>query len=165
MTFPPLTRTLMGIDPGLRTTGWGCIQHTPHGLLFKGAGIIKTHPQQTEAERLGYLLTHLIDLLTTYAPDGVAVEEIFVNKNPHSSLKLAMARGVALCAPGHLGIPVCSYPANTIKKSVVGYGHADKTQVAWGVRHLLGVADCFPKDASDALATAICHGQFLTQIA
>jgi crossover junction endodeoxyribonuclease RuvC len=158
--LPPQTPLkILGLDPGLRTTGWGCIQQTPEGWTLLGAGVVTTSPRLSVAERLGELLNGLLILLHRYTPHEAAVEEVFLNTNAETSLKLAMARGVTLCAPAHLGIPVFSYTANRVKKAVVGYGHADKEQVAWGIRQVLVVEDSLKKDASDSLAVAICHGQ------
>ena len=148
---------LLGLDPGLRRTGWGVITATGNRLVYVAAGVIEVKGGRPLAERLSELYRGLIDVLARYAPDAAAVEETFVNKNPASTLKLGVARGVVLLAPAERGLPVHEYSANLIKKSVVGVGHADKTQVQMMVRRLLPGCLLSGADAADALAVAICH--------
>jgi crossover junction endodeoxyribonuclease RuvC len=147
---------LIGLDPGLRHTGWGIIEVAGNRLSHVADGVAHTRNDGSLAERLGELYRQLNDVLDRYTPEAAAVEETFVNKNPSSTLRLGMARGVVLLAPAERGLPVFEYSTNLVKKSVVGTGHADKAQVQMMVRKLLPGADA-GEDASDALAVAICH--------
>jgi crossover junction endodeoxyribonuclease RuvC len=147
---------LLGLDPGLRNTGWGVIDAEGNRLKHVAQGVVKTADGASLAVRLGALYRQLGEVLEQYRPDAAAVEETFVNKNPGSTLKLGMARGVVLLAPAERGIPVFEYATNLVKKSVVGVGHADKTQVQMMVKRLLPGATS-GADACDALAVAICH--------
>jgi crossover junction endodeoxyribonuclease RuvC len=147
---------IIGLDPGLRHTGWGVVVIDGNRLRHVADGAIHAPPSGTLAERLVALFAGLGDVLEAHRPDAAAVEETFLNKNPGSTLKLGAARGVVLLAPGLKGIPVAEYSANVIKKAVVGAGHADKHQIEVMVRMLLpGVQAA--GDAADALAVAICH--------
>lgn len=147
---------LIGFDPGLRHTGWGVIDAAGNRLSHVADGVVHTNDKRSLAERLGELYRQLNEVLDRFAPDAAAVEETFVNKNPSSTLRLGMARGVVLLAPAERGLPVFEYATNLVKKSVVGSGHADKAQVQMMVRRLLPGARG-DEDASDALAVAICH--------
>lgn len=148
---------LIGLDPGLRRTGWGVIDQTGQHLRYVADGVIATDAGQSLAERLVALDAALAQLMETWLPDEAAVEETFVNRNPSSTLKLGMARGVVLLAPAKRGLVVAEYAPNLVKKSVVGVGHADKAQVQMMVRRLLPGALTTQADAADALAVAICH--------
>ena len=148
---------VLGLDPGLRRTGWGVIECVDNRLRHVGHGVVDTDAGASMAERLCALHEGLATILARYAPDEAAVEESFVNRNPESTLKLGQARGVVLLAPALAGLPVHEYAANRIKKALVGAGHADKEQVALMVRHLLPGLGAAPADATDALAAAICH--------
>ncbi|MGO8915175.1 MAG: crossover junction endodeoxyribonuclease RuvC [Stellaceae bacterium] len=148
---------LIGLDPGLRHTGWGVIEAAGNRLSHVADGVVHSRAGRPLAERLVDLFRQLNDILAGYEPAAAAVEETFVNKNPASTLKLGVARGVVLLAPAERGIPVFEYSANLIKKSVVGVGHADKQQVEMMVRRLLPGAALESADAADALAVAICH--------
>src|SRR5215469_9088094 len=147
---------LIGLDPGLRRTGWGVIDAEGNRLHHVACGVVAVAETDTLAQRLAELFRGLTAVLDRYAPEAAAVEETFVNRNAASTLKLGVARGVVLLAPAERGLPVHEYPANLIKKSVVGFGHADKRQVALMVCKLLPGADA-AADAADALAVAICH--------
>jgi len=147
---------LLGLDPGLRNTGWGVIDVAGNRLSHVAQGVATTRDGASLATRLGELYRRLGEVLDRYQPDAAAVEETFVNKNPGSTLRLGMARGVVLLAPAERGIPVFEYATNLVKKSVVGVGHADKAQVQMMVRRLLPGAAA-GADACDALAVAICH--------
>lgn len=147
---------LIGLDPGLRRTGWGIVDAEGNRLRHVDCGIIAVAQSGALAQRLAALFRGLTAVLDRYTPDAAAVEESFVNRNAASTLKLGAARGVVLLAPAERGLPVYEYPANLIKKSVVGFGHAEKRQVALMVRKLLPGADALA-DAADALAVAICH--------
>ena len=150
---------ILGIDPGLRNTGWGVIVCAGSRLSFVACGSVRSSPQADLACRLRELLEGLGRVIADHAPHEAAVEETFVNRDPQSALKLGQARGVALAAPAMAGLPVAEYAANLIKKTVVGAGHAEKTQVAAMVRLLLPTSAAASPDAADALAVAICHAQ------
>jgi crossover junction endodeoxyribonuclease RuvC len=147
---------LIGLDPGLRHTGWGVIEASGNRLSHVADGVVHARINLSLAERLGEIFHQLNEVLDRYAPEAAAVEETFVNKNPSSTLRLGMARGVVLLAPAERGLPVFEYSTNLVKKSIVGVGHADKAQVQMMVRRLLPGAQA-DEDASDALAVAICH--------
>jgi crossover junction endodeoxyribonuclease RuvC len=147
---------LIGLDPGLRRTGWGIVDAEGNRLRHVDCGIVAVATSGPLAERLAELFRGLGAVLDRYAPEAAAVEESFVNRNATSTLKLGLARGVVLLAPAERGLPVYEYPANLIKKSVVGFGHAEKRQVALMVHKLLPGAVAVA-DAADALAVAICH--------
>ncbi len=148
---------LLGIDPGLRFTGWGIVEAEGNFLRYVADGVISTETAQDVPLRLKALDDALADLLERYAPDEAAVEETYVNRNATATLKLGYARGVALLAPARRGIPVYEYGAKTVKLSVVGTGNADKLQVGLMVRRLLPGALLRRADAADALGVAICH--------
>ncbi len=149
---------ILGIDPGLRHTGWGLVQKDQSRLVFVSAGLINADSSLALAERLAEIYESLVRVIDTFHPQEAAIEETFVNKNPNSTLKLGQARGVALLAPAMRHISVSEYTPNQIKKMVVGAGHADKNQVDMMVRKLLPtVPDNIPADSSDALAIALCH--------
>jgi crossover junction endodeoxyribonuclease RuvC len=148
---------LIGLDPGLRVTGWGVVEVDGNRLAYVASGVVSTDPTRSVPERLVELHHALNRVLQIYQPDEAAVEETFVNRNARSTLKLGLARGVALLVPALAGLPVAEYAANLIKKSVVGAGHAEKDQIAMMVRRLLpGIVE-LRADAADALAVAICH--------
>ena len=149
--------TLLGIDPGLRFTGWGVIHVSGNRLRHVADGVLATDSAAAVPDRLRVLHDGLAALLARFCPDEAAVEETYVNRNGAATLKLGYARGVALLAPALAGIPVVEYGAKTVKLSVVGTGGADKTQVAAMVRRLLPGAVMAKADAADALAVAICH--------
>jgi crossover junction endodeoxyribonuclease RuvC len=148
---------LIGLDPGLRHTGWGVIEVEGNRLRFVAAGTVSTDSAEPLPRRLALLHDGLVEVIARFKPAEAAVEESFVNKNPDSTLKLGLARGVALLVPARLGLPVAEYGANHVKKSVVGAGHAEKGQVAAMVARLLPGAAPAGRDAADALAVAICH--------
>ncbi len=148
---------LIGLDPGLRFTGWGVIDVDGNRLRHVADGVIATDGEDSVPERLKTLHDALMALLARLTPDEAAVEETYINRGGASSLKLGYARGVVLLAPALAGLPVTEYGAKTVKKSVVGTGNADKNQVETMVRRLLPAAMVKRADASDALAVAICH--------
>ncbi len=148
---------VLGLDPGLRHTGWGVIDVAGNRLSHVADGVVHAPLALPLAERLVALFRQLGRVLDDFRPDEAAVEESFVNKNPASTLKLGVARGVVLLVPAERGLPVTEYSANLIKKSVVGAGHAEKTQVQLMVRRLLPGCAIAEADAADALAVAICH--------
>jgi crossover junction endodeoxyribonuclease RuvC len=148
---------LLGIDPGLRFTGWGLIEAVGNRLRHIGDGVIATDSAMPVPERLRVLHAALSGLIEAHQPDEAAVEETYVNRNGAATLKLGYARGVALLAPALAGIPVAEYGAMAVKLAVVGTGGAAKEQVAVMVRRLLPGAIPHRADAADALAVAICH--------
>jgi crossover junction endodeoxyribonuclease RuvC len=148
---------LLGIDPGLRFTGWGLIEVTGNRLRHLADGVLATESEDAVPARLRRLHDGLAALLALHAPDEAAIEETYVNRNGDATLKLGYARGVALLAPALAGIPVVEYGAKSVKLAVVGTGNADKAQVADMVRRLLPGAVLKRADAADALAVAICH--------
>lgn len=148
---------LLGIDPGLRFTGWGVIESDGNRLRHLADGVIATDGTASVPERLKTLHAALLEVIATHRPAEAAVEETYVNKNAASTLKLGYARGVALLVPALSGLPVLEYGAMEVKRSVVGTGAAAKEQVADMVRRLLPGATIRRADAADALAVAICH--------
>lgn len=150
---------ILGLDPGLRRTGWGVIVSEGARLRWVAHGVV-TPP---EAAPLSQRLLHLMEVLAIICADHgceeAAVEEVFVNVNPSSTLKLGHARAAVMLAPARCGLPVAEYSPNLIKKAVVGAGHADKSQIAFMVKRLLPTAGEAKADAADALAVAITHAQ------
>lgn len=148
---------LIGLDPGLRTTGWGVIESEDNRLRHVAAGTVVTDDALPLAQRLLQLADGLAAVLDRYQPVEAAVEDTFLNRNPVSTLKLGQARGIALLVPARAGLPVTEYLPNLVKKTVVGSGHAAKQQVQMMIRVLLPGATVGGADAADALAVAICH--------
>ena len=148
---------LLGLDPGLRRTGWGMVEAQGNILHFLDAGIVATDPGYDLATRLDALYRGLREVLARHRPSAAAVEETVVNVNAASSLKLGHARGVVLLAAAHAGLEVTEYASKTVKRAVVGTGAAQKRQVAMMVHMLLPGSGRLSGDAADALAVAICH--------
>ena len=148
---------IIGLDPGLGTTGWGIVAKSGSRLSHIANGQIKTDPKAPLAERLVTLDRELADIILAHRPDSGAVEEVFVNSNPQSTLKLGQARGVCLLALARAGLPVAEYATRLVKKALVGTGGADKAQVQAMLRVLLPGVKLAGPDAADALAVAICH--------
>ena len=148
---------VIGLDPGLRFTGWGVIAAEGNRLRHLADGVIAIAPEPGVPERLKALHQALAALLALHRPDEAAVEETYVNRNGTATLRLGYARGVALLAPALAGIPVLEYAATAVKRAVVGTGGAEKQQVQMMVRRLLPGAAIARADAADALAVAICH--------
>jgi crossover junction endodeoxyribonuclease RuvC len=148
---------IIGIDPGLRRTGWGVIVCEGNRLAHLADGVIVSDEAEELAARLVQLKRALEAVVAEFAPDEAAVEETFVNTNARATLKLGHARAIALIVPALAGVRVAEYAPNLVKKSVVGAGHAEKQQVAHMVRVLLPKARPASADAADALAVAICH--------
>ena len=155
---------ILGIDPGLERTGWGIIESEGSRLSFLAAGAILSKSSESMAVRLSRIDRELSQIVEQWKPDSAAIEETFVNKNAASSLKLGQARGVAIVAPARAGLDVAEYSANTIKKSVVGVGHAGKDQIGMMIKVLLPTAGQLTADAADALAVAICHAHHTPHI-
>lgn len=152
---------ILGLDPGLGTTGWGVIQAEGNRLSHIANGQLKTNSAAPLPERLADLCRQLEKLLAEHGPEGAAVEEVFVNKNPQSTLKLGQARGVILMCAARAGIAVGEYAPRLVKKAVVGTGAAEKAQVHAMVSRLLPGAKIAGPDAADALAVAITHAHHL----
>lgn len=152
---------ILGLDPGLGTTGWGMIEAQGNRLAHVGNGQIKTDPTAALPNRLASLADQLEKLIAEQRPDSAAAEEVFVNKNPQSTLKLGQARGVVLMSVARSGIEIGEYSPRLVKKAVVGTGSAEKTQVHAMVARLLGSAKIAGPDAADALAVAITHAHHL----
>jgi crossover junction endodeoxyribonuclease RuvC len=155
--FPTSPTRILGIDPGLRRTGWGLVTIEGTRLAYVGCGTVLSNDKTTLADRLKQLHDGLSRIVADLAPDEVAVEETFVNKDAQATLKLGHARGIALLVPALAGLPVAEYAANLVKKTVVGAGHAEKRQIHAMIRVLLPKADPASDDAADALAIAITH--------
>jgi crossover junction endodeoxyribonuclease RuvC len=151
----------LGLDPGLGTTGWGLVRAEGNRLSHVANGQLKTNASAPLPERLADLANLLEALLVEHAPDAAAVEEVFVNKNPQSTLKLGQARGVVLMIAARSGIGVGEYAPRLVKKAVVGTGGAEKAQVHAMVSRLLPGANIAGPDAADALAIAITHAHHL----
>lgn len=150
---------IIGIDCGTERTGFGVIESDGRLHRFLCAGVIRTKPADSLENRLKRIASELRDVLRNFAPDTVAVEEVFHAVNAKSALKLAHVRGVALLLAAEAGLAVNAYSPLEVKISVVGYGRAEKQQVELMVRSLLGINQEFDShDATDALAVAICHG-------
>ena len=153
------TIRIIGIDPGLRRTGWGIIDAEGVRLSYVASGVVTSLAEDDLAQRLVDLHRGITRVLVTYDPLEAAVEETFVNDNARATLKLGQARGVALLAPAQAGLTVAEYAPNQIKKTVTGVGHGEKRQVAMMVGLLLPKARPESPDEADALAIAICHAQ------
>jgi crossover junction endodeoxyribonuclease RuvC len=148
---------ILGLDPGLNHTGWGLIEAEGNHLRYVACGRINPPASEDMGPRLAYLHAELCKVIDETKPDEAALEETFVNKNAASALKLGMARGIVMLAPASYNVSVAEYSANLVKKSVSGYGHAEKEQVAKMVKVFLPTAELNSPDAADALAVAICH--------
>ena len=148
---------ILGIDPGLRTTGFGIIQKQGNKLTYIASGTIKTLADSDLPERLKIILSGVSEIIKTYQPDCAAVEKVFVNVNPQSTLLLGQARGAAICALVGADLAVAEYTALQVKQAVVGHGKAHKEQVQDMVQRLLLLSGMPSTDAADALGVAICH--------
>lgn len=148
---------ILGIDPGLNRCGWGVVLSDGARLSHIAHGVIKPRQDQQLASRLHDLFEQLGEVIEAQQPHECAVEETFVNSNARAALALGQARGVALAAAARRGVIVAEYSPATIKKSIVGSGQADKTQIAFMVRRLLPTAGDVTADAADALGVALCH--------
>ena len=159
---------ILGVDPGLGITGYGVVEKTGSRLAYVASGRIVSDGKAALAARLATILEGLGEVIASFAPEEVAVEKVFVNVNPNSTLLLGQARGTAVCAAVMHALPVSEYTALQVKQAVVGNGHAAKGQVQDMVRRLLELAGDPSPDAADALACAICHahgGQGLGKLA
>ncbi len=147
---------ILGLDPALRTTGWGIIHINGNNISYVGDGIIKVSDKLPMAERLKHIYAQVQEIALKYQPDYCGLEEIYLNKNPQSTLKLCQARGVAMVALANSGLDVAEYSATKVKQSICGSGSAKKDQVIAMVKLLLPQAQLPTHDAADALAIAIC---------
>lgn len=154
---PSHTVRIIGIDPGLRNTGWGIVDSTGSKLQFVACGTVKSKQSDSLADRLCQLHDGLVDAIHAHMPHEAAVENTFVNKDASATLKLGQARGIAMLVPARAGLDVAEYAPNAVKKAVIGVGHGDKAQVQLMVNMLLPKAKFDSADAADALAIAICH--------
>ncbi|WP_299869803.1 crossover junction endodeoxyribonuclease RuvC [uncultured Hoeflea sp.] len=148
---------IIGVDPGLRRTGWGVIETLGNSLRFVASGTVKSDNKLDLASRLNQLYDGLEEVLHLYRPFEAAVEHTFVNKDATATLKLGQARGIAMLAPSRAGLRVAEYAPNAVKKAVIGVGHGDKKQIHMMVKVLMPKASFDSDDAADALAIAICH--------
>ncbi len=153
---------IIGIDPGLRRTGWGVIDSDGVRLAYVASGHVTSDAADDLAYRLRELFEGLSSVIASFKPHEAAVEETFVNENPRATLKLGQARGMALLAPAVKGLAITEYQPNLIKKSVVGAGHAEKRQIQAMIGFLLPKAKFESADEADALAIAICHANHRT---
>lgn len=154
---------IIGLDPGLGTTGWGIVARSGSRISHVANGQIRTDPAAALAERLVTLDRELADVLLAHRPDAGAVEEVFVNTNPQSTLKLGQARGVCLLALARAGIRVSEYATRLVKKALVGTGGAEKSQVQAMLKVLLPGVKLAGADAADALAVAVAHAHLCTR--
>lgn len=148
---------VLGIDPGTVVTGWGIVGFKNRKIYPIAHGSIRTRAQDSLPDRLGLIFRSLTQIIQEHHPTIAAVEEVFVSRNVQSALKLGHARGVAIAAISQGSLPIFEYSALHVKKSVVGYGRAEKGQVQEMIKRLLCLPEVAPEDASDALATALCH--------
>jgi crossover junction endodeoxyribonuclease RuvC len=148
---------IIGIDPGLRRTGWGIVEAEGTRLSYVASGLVTSDAEEDLAYRLRAIYEGLMGVIGSFRPQEAAVEETFVNKDARATLKLGQARGMALLAPAQKGLPVAEYPPNVVKKTVTGTGHGEKRQIAAMVGFLLPKARFDSADEADALAIAICH--------
>ena len=155
---------ILGIDPGLRRTGWGVVEIDGNRLTFISCGSIDTNDKADLALRLLAIHDGLFRVVAEFAPDEAAVEATFVNKDAAATLKLGQARGIAMLVPARASVPVSEYAPNLVKKTIVGAGHCEKSQIRMMIGVLLPKADPQSEDAADALAIAITHAHHRTSI-
>jgi crossover junction endodeoxyribonuclease RuvC len=148
---------ILGIDPGLRRTGWGLVEIAGNRLSFLASGSVATDDRAALASRLLAIYEGLVRVIDEFRPDEAAVEATFVNKDAAATLKLGQARGIAMLVPAKSGVPVAEYAPNLVKKTIVGAGHGEKAQVRMMIGVLLPRADPRSEDAADALAVAVTH--------
>ena len=160
--MPAQTIRIIGIDPGLRRTGWGIVESDGVRLVYVASGHVMSDGEAELASRLREIYEGLCAVISRFRPQEAAVEETFVNKDARATLKLGQARGMALLAPACSGLKVAEYPPNVIKKTVTGAGHGEKRQIAAMVGFLLPKARFESADEADALAIAICHANHRT---
>lgn len=150
---------ILGIDPALGNVGWGVIVKDKGSCRVLGHGTIKTSSSKPLPQRLTVIYGEILKVIESFVPCEAGIEEVFVNQNPKSTLKLGMARGVALLALSNKNIPLTEYPPNQVKKAIVGKGHANKDQMIWMIQKLLNIPS-IQNDEADALAIALCHDHY-----
>jgi crossover junction endodeoxyribonuclease RuvC len=155
---------ILGIDPGLRRTGWGLIESEGNRLVYVACGSVETGERDELGVRLLAIHDGLVAVIEQYQPQEAAVEATFVNTNAAATLKLGQARGIAMLVPAKAGLAVAEYAPNVVKKTVVGAGHGEKSQIRMMIGVLLPKADPQSEDAADALAIAICHAHHRTSV-
>jgi len=155
---------ILGIDPGLRRTGWGVIVCEGNRLIYIGCGSVETNERLALAERLVAIHDGLARIVDEFRPDEAAVEATFVNRDATATLKLGQARGIALLVPAKAGVMVAEYAPNLVKKTIVGAGHAEKAQIRMMIGVLLPKADPQSEDAADALAIAVTHAHHRSSV-
>lgn len=148
---------IIGIDPGLRHTGWAIVDSIDRSFSYVASGVINTDASDEMPVRLNKIHTHLKDILMQYDPNHASIEETYVNKNYASSLKLAHARGAAIVTIGAHNIPLAEYAAKSVKKTIVGVGNAEKGQIMRMLQILVPGTNISSEDESDALSIAVCH--------
>lgn len=148
---------IIGIDPGLRRTGWGVVEAQGNALRFVASGTVRSDDKADLASRLCQLHDGLSQVVHAHMPDEAAVEQTFVNKDATATLKLGQARGIAMLVPALAGLRVAEYAPNAVKKAVIGVGHGEKRQIHMMVKVLMPKASFDGDDAADALAIAVCH--------
>jgi len=156
---------IIGIDPGLRRTGWGIVESLGNSLRFVASGTVRSDDKAALAIRLCQLHDGLVEVLHQAMPHEAAVEQTFVNKDATATLKLGQARGIAMLVPARAGLVVAEYAPNAVKKAVIGVGHGDKKQIHMMVKVLMPKAVFDTDDAADALAIAICHAHHRQSVA
>ncbi|MBE0492985.1 MAG: crossover junction endodeoxyribonuclease RuvC [Thiomicrospira sp.] len=156
-----VTQRILGIDPGSRKTGFGLIESGRYHPTYVVSGVIRVE-KFSGAERLKNIFESVGQLIDQYQPSMMAIEKVFVHKNPSSAIKLGQARGVILCAAAIKNIPIIEYTPTQIKSTVVGQGHAGKEAVQFMVKQLLRLTEVPQEDAADALACALCHDRYLS---
>ncbi len=156
---------ILGIDPGLRRTGWGLVESDGNRLIYVACGSLATSDKADLGTRLVAIHDGLARVIDEFAPHEAAVEQTFVNTNAAATLKLGQARGIAMLVPARAGLTVAEYAPNLVKKTIVGAGHGEKAQIRMMIGVLLPKADPETEDAADALAIAICHAHHRTSLA
>ena len=155
---------ILGIDPGLRRTGWGLIECDGNRLIYVACGSLATSDRADLGTRLVAIHDGLAEVIAQFAPHEAAVEQTFVNSNAAATLKLGQARGIAMLVPAKCGLTVAEYAPNLVKKTIVGAGHGEKAQIRMMIGVLLPKADPETEDAADALAIAVCHAHHRTSV-
>lgn len=155
---------ILGIDPGLRRTGWGVIACEGNRLIYLACGTVETNERHALASRLVAIHDGLAQVVEEFQPDEAAVEATFVNKDASATLKLGQARGIAMLIPARAGVPVSEYAPNLVKKTIVGSGHGEKMQIRMMIGILLPRADPQSEDAADALAIAVTHAHHRSSV-
>ncbi|QKI89406.1 crossover junction endodeoxyribonuclease RuvC [Thiomicrorhabdus xiamenensis] len=154
-------KRILGVDPGSRKTGFGVIESGRFNPNYIVSGVIRVE-KLSGSQRLKNIFESICQIIDQYQPDVVVVEKVFVYKNPKSAITLGQARGVILCAAAIKDVPIMEYTPTQVKNTIVGKGHAGKTQVQYMVQNLLKLTECPQEDAADALACALCHDRYMS---